>query len=186
MNGTGKDMMLKLAVAIDKLNARIGIAVAYLIYVIMAIMMIEIVLRSFFSLPTTWTRDLSSWTLVFYVFLGAAFALQQGYFVRVDVLYQRFPGRLQAFVTLVAGTALMMLFSWIMISKGWDFGMRSLRYDEVPISGAWNAPVWPSKLVIPVGTTLLFLAWLSLAIRAAGRLFARDQTSPDAPARPGG
>ena len=186
MTGTGRNAMLKLAVAIDKLNARIGIAVAYLIYFIMAIMMIEIVLRSFFGLPTTWTRDLSSWTLVFYVFLGAAFALQKGYFVRVDVLYQRFPIRLQAFVTLVAGTALMSLFSWVMISNGWDFGIRSLQYDEVPISGAWDAPVWPSKLVIPIGTALLFLAWLSQAIRAADQLFSRDQSSSDTPARPGG
>ena len=176
--------MLKLAAAIDKLNSWVGNAAAYLIYLIMAIIAIEIVMRSFFSLPTTWARDLSSWTLVFYVFLGAALALQRGYFVRVDVLHQRFPERLQAAITLVAGTALMALFSWVMITNGWDFGMRSMEHGEVPISGAWNAPVWPSKLVIPVGMSLLFLSWLSLAIRAALRLFSRSANPPDNHARP--
>lgn len=177
--------MLKLAVAIDKLNSWIGNAVAYLIYLIMAIMVIEIVMRSFFSLPTTWARDLSSWTLVFYVFLGAAFALQRGYFVRVDVFYQRFPERLQALITLVAGTGLMAFFSWVMITNGWDFGMRSMEHGEVPITGAWKASVWPSKLVIPVGMSLLFLAWLSLAIRAALRLLNRSSSPPDNTARSG-
>lgn len=64
--------MLKLASAIDAVNAAIGKTVAYLVYFIMAIIVYEIIMRSFFNHPTKWVHDMSSWAQVFYVFLGGA------------------------------------------------------------------------------------------------------------------
>lgn len=64
----------------------------------------------------------------------------------------------------------MALFAWVMITEGFDFGMKSFNNSEVPSTGAWNGPVWPSKLVIPVGMALLTLAWVARAIRAAYRM----------------
>ncbi|MCY4458919.1 MAG: TRAP transporter small permease subunit [Albidovulum sp.] len=162
--------MLKLAAIIDAINAKIGTAAAYLVYVVMGIIGYEVVMRTFFNKPTTWVHDLSGWLLVFYIFLGGAWALQKGYFVRVDVAYMHFPARVQAAIELFAGTALMALFSWIMITKGFEFGMRSYNLGETSANGSWEGRVWPAKLVMPIGMILLSLAWAARAIRAAARL----------------
>ena len=159
--------MLKLASAIDALNGAIGKAAAYLVYFVMAIILYEIAMRSLFNRPTAWVHDASSWALVLYIFLGGAWALQKGYFVRVDILHRRLPARIRALIDLAIGTALMAAFAWAMIFEGYDFGMRSFASGEIPISGAWPGPVWLSKLAVPIGTGLLALAWLSRAIRAA-------------------
>ena len=161
---------MKLASIIDAINARVGVFAAYLVYVIMAIIGYEVVTRTFFNKPTAWVHDLSGWLLVFYVFLGGAWALQKGYFIRVDIVYMHFPERIQAAIELFVGTALMALFSWIMITKGFEFGMRSFNVGETPASGTWEGRVWPAKLIMPVGMILLSLAWAGRAIRAAVRL----------------
>ena len=162
--------MLKLAATIDSFNARIGAIVAYLVYVVMAIIGYEVVMRTFFNKPTAWVHDLSGWLLVFYVFLGGAWALQRGYFVRVDVAYMHFPPRLQAAIDLFVATGLMALFAWVMITRGFEFGLRSYNLGETSANGSWEGRVWPAKLIMPVGMILLSLAWLSRAIRAAARL----------------
>ena len=162
--------MLKLASIIDAINAKIGTVAAYLVYVIMGIIGYEVVMRTFFNKPTTWVHDVSGWLLVFYVFLGGAWALQKGYFVRVDVAYMHFPTRIQAAIELFVGTALMALFAWVMITRGFEFGMRSFNVGETAANGAWEGRVWPAKLIMPVGMILLSFAWASRAIRAAVRL----------------
>ncbi len=162
--------MLKLASIIDAINAKIGTIAAYLVYVIMAIIGYEVVMRTFFNKPTAWVHDVSGWLLVFYVFLGGAWALQKGYFVRVDVAYMHFPARIQAAIELFVGTALMALFAWVMITRGFEFGMRSYNLGETAANGAWEGRVWPAKLIMPAGMILLSLAWASRAIRAAVRL----------------
>lgn len=169
--------LLKLASVIDSINARIGTVAAYLAYVIMAIIGYEVVTRTFFNKPTAWVHDLSGWLLVFYVFLGGAWALQKGYFVRVDIAYMHFPARVQAAIDLIVGTTLMALFAWVMITKGFEFGMRSFNVGETSANGSWKGRVWPAKLIMPVGMALLSLAWASRAIRAAIRLIDPNSVS---------
>ena len=163
-------VMLKLASAIDAVNAKIGLVTAYLVYFMMAMIGFEVFMRTVFDNPTTWVHDMSSWTQVFYIFLGGAWALQKGYLVRVDVAYQSFPVRVQAFIDLFITSVLMALFAWVMITKGLDFGIRSFQTGEISANGTWNGPVWPAKLIIPIGMVLLTLAWTARAIRAAYRL----------------
>lgn len=167
--------MLRLASAIDTVNAKIGVIAAYLVYFIMGFIGYEVVMRTFFDKPTTWVHDMSAWAQVFYIFLGGAWALQKGYFVRVDVAYERFPPRVQAFIDLIITSALMGLFAYVMITKGYEFGMRSFNNGEISSNGTWSGPVWPAKLILPIGMVLLTLSWFARAIRAAYRLV--DPTS---------
>ena len=163
-------MLLKLSSRIDAINKWIGTFAAYLVYVIIAIILYEIIMRSAFNHPTPWVHDTSGWLQVFYVFFGGAWALQRGYLVRVDVLYQQFPARVRAFIDLVITSLLMGLFIWVMIDKGYDFALKSFNRGETPMNGAWEGPVWPAKFAVVIGSLLLGLAWFSKAIRAGYRL----------------
>ncbi len=169
---------------VDVFNAAVGHATSFLVYVMIAVIIYEIVARFFFNAPTPWAHDLSGWLQVGYVFLGGAFALQKGYLVRVDVLYQELPVRVQAAIDLFVGTALMAVFAWIMVTKGWDLASKSYAMGEVSANGAWEGRVYPAKFMIPVGMFLLSLSWLARCIRQAIRLVDPDALEPEAD--PGG
>ena len=173
-------MMRTLATRIDAFNAAIGHATSFLVYVMIAVILYEITARFFFNAPTTWAHDVSGWLQVGYVFLGGAWALQKGYLVRVDVVYQGLSVRTQAAIDLAVSTALMAVFAWIMITKGWDLAYKSFEIGEVSSNGAWQGRVYPAKIMVPLGMLLLSLSWLARCIRQAIRLVDPNALEPEA------
>ena len=163
-------MLTRIVAAIDALSRAIGRAVSLLIFAMIAIIAVEVVSRYFFNRPTAWVQDFSGWLQVAYVFLGAAFALQRGYLIRVDVVYGRLSPRTQAVIDLTFSTVLFACFATVIIWKGLEFALASYRMGEVSASGVWGGPVWPAKFLVPIGMTLLALAWLAQICRAALRL----------------
>lgn len=171
--------MRQLSYGIDAFNAAIGRATSYLIFVMMGVIMVEIISRSVFSLPTSWVHDVSGWLQVFYVFLGGAWALQKGYLVRVDIIYQELPVRAQAAIDLFLSTVLFAAFAYVMIRNGSMLAMRSYDMGEVSANGAWGGPVYPAKFMIPLGMVLLSLSWLARCLRQAIRLVDSNALPPE-------
>ncbi len=163
---------------IDSLIALIGQGAAFVIFPIMGIIALDVVMHSAFNRPLDWALDLCRWALVFYVFLGGAWALRVGAFVRVDILFARLGRREQALVDLLVSSALMVPFLTVMIVEGLAFGLQAFALGETTATATWNGRVWPAKLAIPAGATLLALAWLSHVIKCLADLSDRQ---PDAP-----
>ena len=130
-----------------------------LIFVLMATIGYEAFMRYFFGAPTTWAYDLSSWILVFYVFLGGGYAVLQGGFVRVDILFQNFSPRARFWLDATIGTLLLLCFAGSLIWYGGELALRSFNLGEVSSSGGWRGPVWPAKFAVPFGAFLVLLAW---------------------------
>ena len=82
-------------------------------------------------------------------------------------------------LTFEMGASLMALFAWVMITRGFEFGLRSYNLGETSANGSWEGRVWPAKLIMPIGMILLSLAWVSRAIRAAARLLDPNSISDD-------
>lgn len=158
-------MLKRIVAGIDALGSVIGRAVSLLIFIMIAIIAVEVVSRYFFNRPTAWAQDFSGWLQVAYIFLGAPFALKQGYMVRVDVLYGRFSPRGQAIVDVTLSTALFVCFAAVLVWKGFDFAWQSYRMGETSASGVWQGPVYPAKFLVPIGMVLLSLAWMAQIIR---------------------
>ena len=173
-------MMRNLALRIDAFNAAVGHVTSFLVYVMIAVIIYEVTARFFFNAPTTWAHDVSGWLQVGYVFLGGAWALQKGYLVRVDVLYQGLSVRMQAAIDLVVSTTLLAVFAYIMITKGWGLAYKSFEMGEVSSNGAWQGRVYPAKFMIPLGMALLSLSWFARCIRQAIRLVDPDAIEPEA------
>lgn len=145
----------------DAIAEWIGRLVALAIFLMIAIVVLEVVSRYFFNAPTKWVYDTSGWLQVGYIFLGGAFALQRGYFVRVDLFYGRMSPRAQAWVDVTLSTALFALFAGAMLWKGLGLALSSYQMGEISSTGTWQGPVWPAKFMIPIGVALLSLAWIS-------------------------
>ena len=147
--------------AMDRLNERLGAAVAWLTLAMVLIGAYNAVAR---YLGRFIGRDLSSntyveaqWYLFSLVFLlGAAWALKRDGHVRVDVLYGRLPARARAWID-VLGTVLFLLpFCALMLFLCWPYVANSFAVREgSPDPGGLAR--WPIKGVMLIAFALLFL-----------------------------
>jgi TRAP-type mannitol/chloroaromatic compound transport system permease small subunit len=151
--------------SIERFIEAIGRMVSLGIFLLIAVVMYEVFARYFFNLPTRWTYDTSGWLQVAYVFLGGAYALQKGYFVRVDVFYAHASPRVQAFIDVTLSTVLFLLFAGVLVWRGFALAIASYAMNEVSSTGTWDGPVWPAKFMIPMGVLLLSFAWLARIAR---------------------
>jgi TRAP-type mannitol/chloroaromatic compound transport system permease small subunit len=146
---------------IDRLVETIGKAASLLTLLMTGLIVLEMITRTFFGMSWGWVYDLSGWLLAAYVFLGGAWTLQRGQFVRVDILFTRLPPRAKAVVDLTISSLLFVLFAGTLLWFGTRFAWQSYMMNEVSATGAWQAPVFVAKSLLPIGVVLLSLAWLS-------------------------
>ena len=71
-----------------------------------------------------------------------AYALKHQSHVRVDLLVQRFSRRVQKWIDIAGYLIFFFPFSWIFLTRSYDFAMRSLAQGETTY-GAVQLPVYP-------------------------------------------
>lgn len=104
--------------------------------------------------------ELMETSMVFMVFLGAAYAEQTGTHVRMTLVTSYSPVRLAAAMRVVGTTCAVLVVFWMT----WQTGMRgidSFTRGEFQM-GLIQWPLWPARLVMPVG---LFFLGLQLLFR---------------------
>lgn len=166
--------LLRAARAIDRLNEWIGQLIGWLVLAMVLIGAYNAVVR---YLGRYTEANLSSnayielqWYLFSVVFLlGAAYTLQRGAHVRVDLLYGRLSDRGRAWIDLV-GTLLMLLpFSIFTLWVSWPSVRNSWAVREVsPDPG--GLPRYPIKTLILVAFVLLVLQGLAEVIKKIAEL----------------
>jgi TRAP-type mannitol/chloroaromatic compound transport system permease small subunit len=122
-----------------------------------------VVMRYFFNSPTVWAYELSGWLLGPLWLLGGAYVLLHDEHVRLDILYKRFTPRKRAIIDLVTFTLFLFYCSLILI-YGWDYFLYSFAKNEHSLT-VWGPPIWPLKLMIPVGAAFILLQGIAKYIR---------------------
>lgn len=125
-----------------------------LILILMLMMVIEVVCRYGFNNPTTWVAELSSYVMVYLVSLAIGYALLVDRHVRVDLVVNRLPHRVQCWFNLIAAVAAFFFASVLTWRTGELFltvYSQSWR-SAAELCGLW---LWPFYLVLPVGFLLL-------------------------------
>jgi len=106
-----------------------------------------------------------------YLMYGALFFMAGGYtlsrngHVRGDFIYRTWRPRRQAIVELT----LYILFFYpgvlALVYSGWGYGNESMRILEVSVNSPIGIPIWPMKMLIPVGGVLLALQGFAEVLR---------------------
>ena len=174
--------LLRVAEVIDRAADRIGRVIAWLTLAMVLIGAFNAIARysgRFLGVNLSSNAYIElQWYLFSVVFLlTASYALRHGAHVRVDVFYNRFSEKTQAWIDL-AGTALMlvpfsifiMIVSWPSIRNSWQIGETS------PDPG--GLPRYPLKALILVCFTMLLVQAVSEIAKAIARL--RGLTPPGA------
>jgi TRAP-type C4-dicarboxylate transport system permease small subunit len=130
------------------------------IFFVMMVGIAEVVLRTAFNFSIFGYLDVIELTMAVFAFLGAAYCQRHGNHIRMDLVVGLLRGRAQYVVETVA-IAVAIVAVAILIKATYAHFLRSFSSGDSTIDA--NLLVWPSKLMAPLGLSLLWLRlWLNL------------------------
>jgi len=157
---------MALADSIDRMNASIGRAVAWLCLFVVAVQFLVVVLRYAFGIGSIWLSESIVYAHAALFMLAAAWTLREGGHVRVDVFYADMSARSRAVVDL--GGALLLLLPF-MLALGWfalPYVARSWAILETSRETSGIPAVFLLKTLIPLFALLMALQGVAQAMRA--------------------
>jgi TRAP-type mannitol/chloroaromatic compound transport system permease small subunit len=161
--------LLGLARAIDALTEGVGRLVIWLVLV-----------ATLISAGNALTRYLlgassNAWLEIQWYLFGAMFLLAAGYtlkhngHVRIDIFYNRFGPRGQAWIDLVGGLLFLLPMALLLAWLAWPMFLEAWQTQEhSPDAGGLLR--WPVKLLLPAGFALLALQGVAEVIKRIGVL----------------
>jgi TRAP-type mannitol/chloroaromatic compound transport system permease small subunit len=149
--------------AVDAVNRVIGKAVMYLVFVMMAILLLSSTARSFFDVSFIWTVETAQFFLAAYYLLGGGYSMQLDSHVRMDLLYSRWSARRRALAdALTAG--FLVFYLVVLLVGGVSSTEYALTYGQKNYS-SWAPPLAPIKIIMCVGIALTLLQAIALFCR---------------------
>lgn len=148
---------------IDGFNASLGKITAFVMVPTLLCIYYEIVSRYVFGKPTLWASELMIYFCAILYILGAAWTLQVGRHVKIDMVYAKLSLRGQRVLDVLTFpffTVYMVLLIWV----GFQFAMESIAIRET--SGTpWDPPIYPIKTIFVVGALMLLMQGLAKLVR---------------------
>ena len=148
---------------IDGINDMAGRMVSYLALFMMVSVVYEVIARYFFNRPTIWSMEINQYVLCVYTALAGGYAMLYAAHVNVDILYERLKVRTRAFLNLLTSGFFFLFVGVLIWNSGaiaWETWLFSERSETL-----LEAPLFPSKVVIPLGGLLLLLQGMAKFIQ---------------------
>lgn len=144
---------------VQRVTRWFAVVSASLTMIIMTLIIVDVFARVFTGRSVPGLLELGEVALVFLVYAGVAQAQQTNTHVAVDLLTSRLPKRV-ATVTIIAGLLVAeAVIAWAVYAT-WIQALSSVDIREARY-GITSVPIWPARLMIPIG---LFLLLFEIAI----------------------
>jgi C4-dicarboxylate transporter, DctQ subunit len=126
MEKTGLESFYRI---LKKVNTFCAFVAGLVLLFITLSIFVDVVLRYFFSSPTIWVTEVSTYLFLYLIFLGTAYALQQGTHIRVTFLLEHLNLKLKRIISIFTSlfamifTAVLLwqssLMTWSAFSQHW-------------------------------------------------------------------
>ena len=146
---------------------------AALVFILMAVIVIDVLGRAFMNSPLTGAPELAKVTLVALLFLGVSKTQQQNRHIRATFLMGRVSPRIRAGLNILAGLGGISVFSLLCVS-GWGLMIDAWKIWEYEGAGALRVPVYPLRTLIVLCGALMVVQLLGRIIGDVRRLFGRN------------
>ena len=163
------DALLGLSRGIDRLNILLGRVAAFLVLAAALISAGNATVRYLLSSSSNAWLEVQSYMFAGIVLLGAAETLRKNEHVRVDLVYSNLSARRRLWIDVFGILLFLLPFVLLMAWLSWPIAWRSVRTGEGS-SSAGGLPLWPLRMLLPVGFGLLALQGLSELIKRIGAL----------------
>ena len=146
------------------------------IFVLMALVTSDIILRFVFASPISGVTEIVEISIVIILYLQLTHTLKVGRMTRSDALYsailRRYPavGNIMGFFFSAAGVGLMIA----IIKGGWPKWIQAYHGNFfVGNVGVFTFPEWPQRLILVIGCALLAIQFALLALDNIRALFGK-------------
>jgi TRAP-type mannitol/chloroaromatic compound transport system permease small subunit len=156
--------LLSFSAFIDWMTERVGRAAYWLILVAVLVSAANAVMRYAFNMSSNAWLEIQ-WYLFSAVFLFCSgYALLHGQHVRIDVISGRLSKRAQTWIEILGTIFFLMPMAIAIMWMSWPVFVDAYQHNEVS-TNAGGLPIWPARLMLPVGFALLILQGLSELIK---------------------
>lgn len=167
--------LLALARMIDALTERIGKIVTWLVLVAVVVSAANAIVRKAFDMSSNAFLEVQ-WYLFSAVFLlCSAWTLLRNEHIRIDVVAGRLAKRTQTWIDVFGTLFFLLPMTLLILYESVPWAWRALESGEISGS-AGGLILWPAKILVPIGFTLLVLQGISELIKRIA--FLRGQ-APD-------
>ncbi len=150
---------------INAVNEWIGKTISWLTLAMVITTFIIVVLRYAFDLGWIALQESVSYMHAIIFMLGAAYTLKHNAHVRVDILYQRYSIKTQAWIDCIGTLLLLMPFTGFIIWSSWEYVADSWAIKEGSRNSGGLPGVYLLKTSIILMAGLLILQSLSLFLQ---------------------
>lgn len=148
---------------VDSLSEWTGKAVSFFLFLLAVVVGYEVVTRYLFKSPTHWVHEASAMLFGTFVIIGGAYtALKDGH-VNMDLVYKAFNPRIRALLDLLT-FFVTLAFLGALLWKGGITAWKSVKMLE-HASTQWGPPLFPFRIMLPLGALLLLLQLVVKFIR---------------------
>jgi TRAP-type C4-dicarboxylate transport system permease small subunit len=157
---------------LKKVNTLCATVAAVVLLFITLSIFVDVFLRYVFGRPTIWITEVSTYLFLYLIYLGTAYALQQGMHIKVTFLLSPFGPRSRRVIDLI--TSIFATFFTLILL--WQSSVMTL----AAFKGKWtsptilNAPYAYIHVVMVFGTLLLLLSFICSTILQ----FRGEETEP--------
>lgn len=147
---------------------------SFLIIALSLVVGYEVIARYVFSRPTIWAHEASAMIFGTYIIMGGAYTLYLSGHANMDLVYGSISPRRRALLDIITFW-FFALFCAVLVWKGGETSWRALKSLEH--SGSiWNPPIYPIKVVLPIGAGLLLLQGIAKFVRDVITLVKRESS----------
>jgi TRAP-type C4-dicarboxylate transport system permease small subunit len=126
---------------------------------VVPVMLYEVIARYGFNAPTVWGMELAVLLFGPYFLLGGPYLLHLRGHVALDLLHQRLSPHWQRRLDLL-NYPVIVGFCAILLVYSLPLALNAFELRETSFS-AWNPPIWPAKMAVPLALLLMLLQALA-------------------------
>lgn len=153
--------------AVDRLSHWTGLVVMYLIFLMIAVLLLDTVTRNVFEVYVHWALEMGQFLLAAYYIVGGAYSLQSGQHVRMDLIYSHLSIKGRAWVDVIT-SGFMIFYLAILLFGSISSATYAIETGERKFS-MWNPSMIPIKLIMVFGICLMLLQAFSLLFKDIAR-----------------
>jgi len=151
---------------IDSINLFVGKVAGWLALLMVAVVTADVIMRYLFNISFVFVQELE-WHMFGILFLlGAGYTLLIDGHVRVDLFYQRFTRKTQAWINLIGVVFFLIPGCLMVIDTSWNFFHQSMMMGEGSPDPGGIPARYVLKAFIPLGFILLILQGISMGIKS--------------------
>jgi len=151
-------MFKKFSNLISKINFSLGYLAGLGIFIMGILVFFEVISRYIFNSPTVWSQEISAYLFIWSMFIGAAYTLQRGRHIYVDLLINKLVKSKRSIIRLITNTACL-LFTIFVCEQGYNMVISSIKYKKFSPTPL-HIPMVIPKLAVLFGFVFLMLQFV--------------------------